>query len=194
MILFAGSLILAGYNSIYAMQTAGWQVSPAEKVTLNPLFTDHMVLQRNQKVKIYGKATPGQMIQVTLGKYRVKTVSTPTGDWLAELPPFKAGGPYTLTIEGKKTIKLTDIMIGDVWLCSGQSNMEMPVQSVNNAFNEIKAADYPKLRLFTVKRNTSPQPLGRLGKSSGWLLCSPHTIPRFSAVAYFFGRELQKNY
>jgi sialate O-acetylesterase len=191
-ILVGTNLLFSGCNSTPDKAQNRETIAPAENITLNPLFTNHMVLQRNRPIKIYGTSNPRQLIKVTLGENSVKTVSNLTGTWSAELPALKAGGPYSLTVQGKENIVLTDILIGDVWVCSGQSNMEWPVKRVSNAVNEIKVATYPKLRLFTAVRNTSPQPLEQLAKSSGWQLCTPDTVPNFSAAAYFFGRKLQQ--
>jgi sialate O-acetylesterase len=191
--IFVGlNLLFAGCNSTSVKPEQSETIAPAEKISLNPLFTSHMVLQRNRPIKIYGKSKPGQLIKITLAGNSTKSVSTLAGTWSAELPALKAGGPYRLIVQGKKSIILTDILIGDVWVCSGQSNMEFSVRQVNNAVNEIKVAAYPKLRLFTASRNTSSHPLEQLAKSSGWQQCSPETIPNFSAVAYFFGRKLQQ--
>ena len=186
------NLLFSGCNSIPDKVKNSDKIIPAENITLNPLFTNHMVLQRNRAIKIYGKADPGQLIKVTLGKNSTKTISSVTGEWSAKLPALKAGGPYSLTVQGKKNIVLNDILIGDIWVCSGQSNMEWPVKRVSNAVNEIRVANYPQLRLFTATRNTSPLPLEQLTKSSGWQLCSPDTVPNFSATAYFFGRKLHQ--
>lgn len=186
------NVLFSGCNSAPEKTKKNETIAPAKNITLNPLFTSHMVLQRNRPIKIYGKSEPGQLIKVTLGENSTKAVSTLTGAWSAELPGLKAGGPYKLTVQGKKSIVLTDILIGDVWICSGQSNMEWSVKRVSNAVNEIKVAAYPELRLFTAFRNTSSQPLEQLKKSSSWQLCTPQTIPNFSAVAYFFGRKLHQ--
>ncbi len=186
------NLFFAGCHSTPVKPGKSETIAPAENIILNPLFTSHMVLQRNRPIKIYGKSKPGQLIKITLAGNSTKSVSTLTGAWSAELPALKAGGPYRLTVQGKKTITLTDILIGDIWVCSGQSNMEWPVKRSNNALNETKVANYPKLRLFTAIRNTSSKPLEQLTQSSGWQQCVPEKIPNFSAVAYFFGRKLQQ--
>src|SRR5882757_7235521 len=118
-------------------------------------FTDHMVLQRNMPVPIWGTAAPGEKITVSFGKQKKTAVATPDGKWMVKLDKLNAGGPFTCTIKGKNTITLTDVYVGEVWLCSGQSNMDMTVAretrswcGVNNEAQEVAAANYPLIRVF----------------------------------------------
>ncbi len=164
---------------------------PARKIVMDPLFTDNMVLQRDQTIKIWGKAEPGSSVEVELGNSRAEAVAGGQGRWEAALPPMPAGGPYELILRGEKTYRIKNVMIGEVWVCSGQSNMEMPVSRVMNAKQEIAAAHYPEIRLLTVEKATSPAPLDTF-RSAGWQLCTPKTVADFSAVAYFYGRSLYK--
>jgi len=167
---------------------------PASQLVMSHLFSDGMVLQRDAPVKIWGHAAPGEIIKVSFHG-QTHTATTPKdGSWSTTLTPMAYGGPYTLEIAAKNdTLRYNDILIGDVWVCSGQSNMEFPVSGwshVNNADEEIKNADYPAIRLFTVTKAINPKPAADV--DGHWEHCSPATIPPFSAVGYFFGRELYK--
>ena len=163
-------------------------VRPAE------LFTDNAVLQRGKEIIIWGTADPDGTVKVELGETEAQAEVDDQGRWQATLPARDAGGPYELEIEGADEIELKNIMIGDVWLASGQSNMEWALQStVDNFEEEIANADYPNIRLFTVEHATSYAPLDSMAVAEGgWVPCSPETVPEFSAVAYFFGRQIQQ--
>ncbi|GAB4107800.1 sialate O-acetylesterase [Echinicola sediminis] len=150
-----------------------------------------MVLQQNSKATIWGWSThTTEKIQIT-GSWNNEPVETTTyqGKWTLELPTPAHGGPYTITIKGHQEITLQNILIGEVWLCSGQSNMQWSAErGFDNAAEEVKAANYPTIRLFTVPVHQSSTPQDNTpGK---WLSCSPETMKDFSAVGYFFGREL----
>jgi len=161
----------------------------ASTIELSALFSDNMVLQRKAKVPIWGKAKPGAKITISLAGKRATAAADKNGKWTARLQTPAAGGPYTLTLsDGGKPIQLKNVLVGEVWLCSGQSNMQWTVRNCKNAAQEIADAKYPKIRHFTVPRRTALQPLERIGGK--WTECSPETVARFSAVAYFFGREL----
>jgi sialate O-acetylesterase len=167
---------------------------PAENIVLNPLFTDNMVLQQNQEIHIWGTANPDGEIVVKFDNIEKSVVADTSGKWSVDFSPKLAGGPYELLIRGKKTYKIKNVMIGEVWICSGQSNMEMPLAGwgeINNYKKEIENAKYPNIRLLMVEKkmaNTTQEYFN----SKGWKECSPETIPEFSAVAYFFGRHLYK--
>ena len=121
-----------------------------------------------------------------------KTVTTKTGKdgkWKVTLQPMNYGGPYKMVVKGKNLRTIENILIGEVWVCSGQSNMEFNLSSANNAQAEIAASDYPEIRLFTVKKRISQSPMDNL-EEGDWWECSPISSPKFSAVAYFFGRTL----
>lgn len=170
---------------------------------LNPLFMDNMVLQREKPVPIWGWTTPGQKVTVQVAGKSASAVADAQGQWRAKLAPLPVGGPYTLTVSGPENVRLTNILVGDVWVCSGQSNMEMGIGNVNNAEQEIAQADYPQIRLFTVPKHvalaTQPTTLpGGQNREAQWLACSPDNIrvgdwAGFSAVGYFFGRALYRN-
>jgi sialate O-acetylesterase len=160
-------------------------------VTLSGLFSDHMVLQRNQPVPVWGQARPGSAVTVRLNQQQVTTITDETGQWQAELPAMGAGGPYDLEVAGDQTLIFTDVYVGEVWICSGQSNMEWPLIQANNAEAEIAAAGDPMIRLLTVEKNTSYFPLDDFN-TEGWQVCGSETAMNFSAVGYFFGRELAR--
>lgn len=166
--------------------------SPARAdVKLPAIFGDHMVLQRDTRVPVWGWASPGEAITVTFNDRSVKAIAGLDGKWrtdLAPLPPTTA--PGTLTVSGNNTVKFEDVLLGDVWLCSGQSNMDFTVSQCSNAATEIPAADFPRLRLFTVRKKGWLQTMDTLNGS--WQICTPQTVPDFSAVAYFFGRALHR--
>ena len=170
-------------------------------VRLPTLVGSHMVLQRERPLPLWGWAAPGERVSLTFrGKTYAATAPDAAGRWQATLPATPAGGPYTLTVKGQNTIVLEDVLVGDVWLASGQSNMQFKVkdqsggyQPVQNADQEIAQANYPKIRCFTVAQTLAYHPQADVA-GSGWLVCSPATVAEFSAVAYFFGRELYQKY
>ncbi len=164
-------------------------------VKLPHVIADHMVLQRDKPVPIWGWADPGEAVSVTLADQTVETMADEGGQWLVKLAALKAGGPHKLTVCGTNTIQVNDILVGEVWLCSGQSNMEMGVGVSLNAEQEIAAADYPRIRLFELPRRPAGEPAADI--NAKWRVCSPDTIAAggwggFSAVGYFFGRELHR--
>jgi len=161
-------------------------------VKLPSIIGDNMVLQRGKKVSIWGWAKPGEevMTSVSWSSMRWAVKADEEGKWMFKMNPPKTGGPYEMTISGKNLIKIKNILVGEVWVCSGQSNMQMTVQASNNAKEEIAAAKYPNIRLFSVKRTIALEPQSDCEGS--WSECSPETVPGFSAVGYFFGRELYK--
>jgi sialate O-acetylesterase len=160
------------------------------ELKLPALISDGMVLQQGVKVNIWGIADPGERVTVTFRDQEARGVADSEGQWKVRLGPLSAGGPFTLTIAGKNTITLHDVLVGEVWVCSGQSNMELPVSAVTNAQEEIFRADYRTLRLFTVERSVAEKPQRDLKGS--WVPARPQTVNDFSAVGYFFGRDLQK--
>ncbi len=167
----------------------------AKNITLSPLFTDHMVLQQKQDITIRGTANAGGEVTVELEGKVVKSVADKEGKWNVVLPPLKAGGPYELTISGEDTLTLKNVMVGEVWICSGQSNMEMPLagkwSTVNNFEQEVADANYPDIRLLMVKKEMANRPKDNF-TSKGWEKCTPETVGKFSAVGYFFGRDIYK--
>jgi len=156
------------------------------------IFGSNMVLQKGIENTIWGWADKNEKVSVALNGKEVKTKAGKDGKWVVKLPSMEYGGPYTMTITGKNKIQFTNVMIGEVWVCSGQSNMEFPVSGVMNAKEEIANADIPKIRLFTVKKKVSKDPVADM-ESGEWTECSSKSVAEFSAVGYFFGRKIQKD-
>ena len=163
--------------------------APAD-VRLPHVLGSHMVLQRAVPVPVWGWADPGEAVTVKLGEHEATAKAGANGEWLVKLPAMEAGGPHEMTVSGTNTIRLADILVGEVWFCSGQSNMEWAVGGVVNAQEEIAAAAYPGIRLFKVPRQTGGVPADDV--NAAWRVCNPNTIGGFSAVGYFFGRELHR--
>jgi sialate O-acetylesterase len=169
--------------------------APAPLPLVSPMFGDNMVLQRGKPVRFWGWAKPGENVRVELAGHDAKAVAAPDGRWQTEVKAPAPGGPYTVKIfSAEQSVVLHEVLVGDVWLCGGQSNMELGLGRAHNGAEEVKAANHPEIRLFTVKQQvayaTATVPQG------SWEICSPQTVAEngwsgFSAVAYFFGRTLQ---
>jgi sialate O-acetylesterase len=161
-------------------------------IRLPAIIGDNMVLQAGDRAALWGWADPNEQVDVSVSWHqRAWTVqANDAGKWMSRITTPEVGGPYEITLKGKNTVTIRNILVGEVWAGSGQSNMQMSVRSAADAEQEIAAAKYPKLRLFAVERTVAetPQPDCK-GK---WVECSPETVGDFSAVAYFFGRELHK--
>ena len=170
----------------------GIAVAEAEEVSLpfvHSLFCDHMVIQRDKKVPVWGWATPNSSVTITISGQTSTATVDKSGRWRVGIGPLAAGGPYVLEIVGETSVSFEDVLVGDVWLCSGQSNMEMPVRRTDHAKREIAESSHPNIRLFQVARKIAKTPFPTVeGK---WETCGPHSIGRFSAAAYYFARELQ---
>jgi sialate O-acetylesterase len=167
-------------------------VAQAE-VKLPKVIASHMVLQQKMALPIWGTADAGEAVTVSIGDNTASATAGADGKWSIKLKPMTAGGPHELVVKGKNEIKLTDILIGEVWVASGQSNMEWPVSLSTNAQEEIAAAKYPNIRLFHVRKTPAVTPQDEVVLDRDWSECSPETIGNFSAVAYFFGREIHKD-
>jgi sialate O-acetylesterase len=155
----------------------------------NPVFGDNMVLQQNAVVPIWGTADDGEKVTVQFQGQELS--ATPqNGKWMVKLNQLNAGGPFTMTIRGSNTVELKNVLVGEVWVASGQSNMEWPLSACADAQRHIAESANPQIRLFTVAKKVAAEPLGEVqGK---WTECNPETVGRFSGVAYFFGRDLQR--
>ncbi len=166
----------------------------------NSLFTDNVVLQREVQVPIWGTAADGESVTVTFNGQTQTTVAK-NGKWMVVLQPLQAGGPFTLTISGTNTVTIKNVLVGEVWLCSGQSNMGFPVRSIRPIGNAMKlnevlteAQQFPLIRQFTIplkKSLTTPEKIDDV--NGKWFVCDSNSVKNFSAVAYFFGKELYKN-
>jgi len=166
-------------------------LSSRADVTVPALLADHMVVQRGLPVHVWGMAAPLEAVSVAFRGETKAATADDDGRWSIYLSPGEAGGPFQLTIKATNTIVLNDILVGDVWVASGQSNMEFPMTGLVNAQTEIAAAQYPKIRLFLVKHKPADYPLENV-ESEGWAACTPETAADSSAVAYFFARNLQQ--
>ena len=164
------------------------------EIRLPAFVSENMVLQRDAVINIWGWADPGERVTVLFRDMKMTAKTGRDGKWSLAMTPQPAGGPYEMTIRGRKnTIAIKNILIGDIWLASGQSNMEMELRNINNGPEEAEDSYYPQIRLFTVNRNTAFMPLDDV-ESDGWKECSPESVATFSALAYLFGRELNKKY
>ena len=165
------------------------------EVRLPNVFSDHMVLQRGKPIQVWGWAAPGEKISIRLGEDSVQAVANEQGEWRAALPQRAAGGPLELIVKGANEVRFTDVMVGEVWLCSGQSNMEMGMKLVDDGEAEIAAANDSNLRLLMVPNRWSPTTQTNI--DAAWKTCSPETLAEsgwggFSACAYFFGKKLRQ--
>jgi sialate O-acetylesterase len=167
------------------------------EVRLPRILSSHMVLQRDRPIHLWGWAESGENVSATFKGVTQTATADKLGHWTIYLPPQPAGGPFQLAVKGNNTVNLDDILIGDVWFASGQSNMEMPLAGfpgnsiTKNSEEEIRNASQPNIRLLHVQRKTSDYPLPDYDQS--WTSCTPETVKEFSAVAYFFGRELTQH-
>lgn len=161
-------------------------------VRLPSIIGQDMVLQRNTPCPIWGWADPGEKVTVEFGHQRRTATAGPDGRWSVELRPMRASAdPRTLTVRGKNTVSLGGILVGEVWLCSGQSNMEWSVRSSDRAQEEMAAANYPRIRHIKIPHRPSTQEEEDV-PSDGWKVCSPATVGDFTAVGYFFARNISK--
>ncbi|QNF34769.1 sialate O-acetylesterase [Adhaeribacter swui] len=166
----------------------------ATAVSLPKIFGSHMVLQQNAEVTMWGWGNPGEEITVTgsWNQEAVKTKASNLAQWQVKLKTPAAGGPFSVTVKGQNTINLEDVLVGEVWLCSGQSNMEWTTKAgIDNGAAEIPKANFPSIRFFTVPRRSADGV--QLDVDGEWVVCSPETMPNFSAVGYFFGRQIYLN-
>ena len=178
---------------IFAVLLSSVCTSSAD-VTLPRIIASDMVLQRDLPVPLWGWANVDEKISVTFAGQTKTTHASENGKWMVKLDSLKASHkPSKMTIEGRNKITLENILVGEVWICSGQSNMEWPIRASMNPKEEIAAANHPQIRLFDVPgHTTSPLPNDKAARPGSWRECSPKTAPNFSAVGYFFGRRLHK--
>lgn len=169
--------------------------APAEYFALHKVYSDHMVLQRDREIRISGTAEPGGEVSIEFAGEKRTATAGADGVWRALFPAMKAGGPHSMTVSGKNAaLKLEDILIGEVWVCSGQSNMAFTTRSARNAEAELAgAANQPKLRLLSVNRRISAGKIAPDVETMGWELCTPRSAAGFSAIGYFFGRDLARD-
>jgi sialate O-acetylesterase len=161
-------------------------------IRLPKIFGDSMVLQRGVAIPVWGWADKNEKILVSFNNQHKQTKAGRDGRWKISLEPEKEGGPYILTVKGKNTIVFNSVLVGDVWICSGQSNMEFTVNEGRNASAEIAEANYPLIRQVDIENAVSDKPLEDVSKTSGWQAATGTNIAGFTAVGYFFARELYR--
>lgn len=173
---------------VVALTGAG---SAMADVSLPNIFGEHMVLQRSQKNKVWGKASAGEEVTVSIASQNHRAKAGADGAWSVMLDPLEVGDALTLTIKGKNEIKFGDVLVGEVWICSGQSNMQWSINSANDPDLERAAAKHPKLRMINFPNIGVQEPIWS-HPDRQWQVCTPETVGNWSAVGYFFARQLQR--
>ncbi|GAB6164533.1 sialate O-acetylesterase [Thermostilla marina] len=154
------------------------------------IFTDNAVLQRDMPLPVWGKADPGEKVTVRIGDHSASTTAGADGRWMVKLDPLAAGGPVEVVIRGKNTVTLKNVLVGEVWICSGQSNMAFALINAHNGEEAVANSANENIRLYTVPRKAEPEPQETI--DAAWQPCNPETSRYFSAVGYFFGKHLQE--
>lgn len=169
-------------------------------IRLPAVFSDRMVFQRNARIRIWGEASPGEELNITLGESSTTTTVGEDGKWTAEIPSPPEGGPYQLVVEGKNArVAFSDVLVGEVWLCSGQSNMQWSIEASVDIPDPEKMKEYlasindPNIRFLTVPQNAAEEPAGIFSQPAGWTAATPDTIREFSATAWYFATALREN-
>src|ERR1043166_3684437 len=157
---------------------------------VSPIVDDNMVLQRGKANTIWGWSDPGDKIQIEIAGKHASGMAGTDGRWQVKIQPPATGGPYTVKISGRQTIELKNVLVGDVWLCGGQSNMQVSLRIVRNAEEEIRNANYPQIRFFSVATHAAYHPTNI--PEGSWKVVSSETADRVSAVAYYFARKVQQ--
>lgn len=188
-VLLAAMAVLCGPRPAPAAN-APLAPAPGGFIILPRLFSDNMVLQQGVAVPIWGWGREGDMVTVEFRSQHV-TTRVKNGEWLVKLSNLKAGGPDTLTITGSTTIRYTNVLVGEVWLASGQSNMEFPLAKAFASEGDLANSKNPKIHLLKVPKTRLEWPTNDIG--AGWTECNPQTVPNFSAVEFYFARDLQKD-
>ncbi len=183
-------LLFASVTALVLASTVRADVAP------NPLFSDHAVLQAGRELPVWGTAADGERVTVAIAGQQAAGTAV-SGRWMVRLKPIAAGGPYTMTISGaRNTVTVSDLLVGEVWICGGQSNMERQLglregqKPIVNWQQEVAAADYPQIRQFYVPQKTALTPSAAV--EGRWVVCSPQTVAGFTAIGYFFGRDLYR--
>jgi sialate O-acetylesterase len=187
--------VFAAISLVLTAMRGAVAAAPQPQPLLNEMFQDHAVLQRDRPIPVWGEAPPGDQITVSIASNSVRVRVDASGHWRAALPAMPAGGPYALSVHARSGAaqSVSDLLVGDVWLCSGQSNMEFAVANSLNAAREISGSTDNSIRLLSVAHATSPAPLEHFAAPVAWRAAEPGTIPDFSAVCYYFARELRKS-
>ena len=186
-------ILLALSGSASAQNTPGMSPMPPQVLKtqpfVSPIFGDNMVLQRGKANIIWGWSEPGDHVQVQIGEQAASAVTGADRRWQVTIQPPPAGGPYTIKITGHETVELRNVLVGDVWLCGGQSNMGLPLQFARNGAEDVKTANYPEIRFFSVEGH--PAYLHSDVIAGSWKAVSPETAGRLSAVGFYFARKVQ---
>lgn len=161
-------------------------------VRLSKVFSDHMMVQRDLPVRVWGWADPGQPVEVTLAGKSAATAANGQGRWQVELPALKSGDGLELQVKGKQTLTIKDILVGDIWVCSGQSNMEMALRGCSGAEADIQAAKLPKIRRIKFQHLNTPQAQEDAVSAGAWHACAPESAGGFTAVGFYFAREIHQ--
>jgi sialate O-acetylesterase len=184
------SMVFGHAHGGCAQRSGAAPSAPQPLPFVSPLFADHMVLQRGKLNTIWGWSDPGDRVTLTIGKHTATGVAGADRRWQVKVEPPTVGGPYEVKISGHETVELHDVLVGDVWLCGGQSNMEFALKGARNGAEEVKTADHPEIRFFTVSGKPAYRHVDVVGGT--WKVVSPETADRISAVAYYFARRVQK--
>jgi sialate O-acetylesterase len=185
----------AGMSLLASSIACAFAPAQAQELGFARVFSDHAVLQRGQPITVWGTAEAGRKLTLTLNGRSASGTADKQGKWRVQLPQQQAGGPYTLTVESNgKTASVNDVMVGDVFLCSGQSNMEFAVRNSTNAWSNTGASANSQLRFLNVEKTSTPAPQDELKPSAAWKVAGPDTIGDASAVCYYMARDLQARY
>jgi len=176
---------------VAALAIAALSSSVHADVKLPNIFTEHMVLQQGQNNKVWGLAEPSEAVTVTIGSQSHQATAAADGQWQVSLDALPVGGPLTLTVKGKNEIQFKDVLVGEVWICSGQSNMQWAVNNSTDSDLEKAAAKYPNIRMINFPQVGSQNPIWSHDDRK-WQVCTPENIPGWSAVGYFFARQLNQ--
>jgi len=185
-----------GGSAAAFVATAWWAAAAVAVVAPHPLFTDHAVLQQGVDVPVWGTADPGEAVTVEIGGRHGSATADAKGKWLVRLPPMPAGGPFTMTISGRNRVVVSDVLVGEVWLAGGQSNMERQLgpragqRPIDDWEKEAAAANDPQIRQFAVAQEKSLTPLETV--TGQWTVATPEAVKEFTAVGYFFARDLHR--
>jgi sialate O-acetylesterase len=186
--LIAVGLLLSLAHSASAQNPPKPALKPLPFVST--IFGDNMVLQRGKKNTIWGWSEPGDKVRIEIAGEHASGVAGPDRRWQVKIQPPAVGGPYTIKITGHETVELHNVLVGDVWLCGGQSNMQVPLRSARNGDEEVKSANYPEIRFFSVAPHSAYHHTDVL--EGYWKVVSPETADRVSAIAYYFARKVQQ--
>ena len=176
------------FGALVLVLLAACSTSMFAEVRVPSVIGDNMVLQQGMKVRIWGTASAGERVAVSFNSRTAQTTADQNGRWQTFIGPFKGGGPFVLTIRGANALTFKNVLVGEVWICSGQSNMEFPLVNAKGGAEAAAQANYPEIHLFTVDKSTAASPLDNV--KGRWVVTTPDQVGQFSAVGYFFGREL----